>query len=187
MMGKEEVLISTKGRKHISHFHWLLALVDKKCFPNNYKKSCSLFSNKNFQIASLPRGSKTQLYVPIFQPYLYNNRHKFNFIHALKNFTTTTKVYFTRKTVKFKTSPIDSKRGELELHMTKKKRKKQCCELRFPQSRTHTQHYLFGFLFVICESNPRSLESIDLVLKSIVAIRKILQCMNEVEFMLTTI
>lgn len=93
---------------------------------------------------------------------------------------------FTRKTVKFKTSPIDSKRGELELHMTKKKRKKQCCELRFPQSRTHTQHYLFGFLFVICESNPRSLESIDLVLKSIVAIRKILQCMNEVEFMLTT-
>lgn len=122
-----------------------------------------------------------------FQPYLYNNRHKFNFIHALKNFTTTTKVYFTRKTVKFKTSPIDSKRGELELHMTKKKRKKQCCELRFPQSRTHTQHYLFGFLFVICESNPQSLESIDLVLKSIVAIRKILQCMNEVEFMLTTI
>ena len=53
----------------IRHFRWLLALMVKKCFPNDYEESCLPFFQTNFfRNVSPPRGSETQLHVPIFQP-----------------------------------------------------------------------------------------------------------------------
>ena len=71
----------------IRHFRWLLALVVKKCFPNDYEESCSPFFKLIFSEMYLHQEVlKHNFMFQYFNPALYSNKHKFNFIHALKNF-----------------------------------------------------------------------------------------------------
>ena len=78
----------TKEKKiNIRHFRWLLALVVKKCFPNDYEESCLpcfklIFSEMYLHQEVLKHNFMFQY----FNLALYSNKHKFNFIHALKNF-----------------------------------------------------------------------------------------------------
>ena len=71
----------------IRHFCWLLALVVKKCFPNDQEESCTPFFKLIFSELYLYQEVLTHNFMfQYFNPALYSNKHKFIFLHALKNF-----------------------------------------------------------------------------------------------------
>ena len=77
-----------EGKKtDIRHFRWLLALVVKKFFQNDYEESCSPFFKLIFSEVFLHRDVLRHNFMfQYFHPVLYGNKQKFKFIHALKNF-----------------------------------------------------------------------------------------------------